>query len=81
MFLSETEYNTNRLRNIRVQLGFDYAFGVDSCGSSGGLALLWNDDTTLGILSSSSHHIDSEVGEIGDAEHWRLTGFYGHPVT
>ncbi|KAB2636107.1 protein trichome birefringence-like 13 [Pyrus ussuriensis x Pyrus communis] len=68
-----------RLRNIRVQLGFNYAFGVTSCGRSRGLSLLWNDDTTLRILSSSSHHINEEVGGIGDAKHWRFTGFYGHP--
>lgn len=33
------------------------------------------------ILSSSERYIDVEIGVIGDPNHWRFTGFYGHLVS
>ncbi|RXH99641.1 hypothetical protein DVH24_021443 [Malus domestica] len=32
------------------------------------------------LLDVSQHHIDFDVGAIGDACYWRLTGFYGYPT-
>ncbi|KAM1778447.1 hypothetical protein ACFX12_039944 [Malus domestica] len=50
-------------------------------GQSGGLGLLWSVEVPLRVVLSSGHHIDSEIGGIRDMDHWRLTGFYGHPST
>ncbi|CAB4309705.1 unnamed protein product [Prunus armeniaca] len=49
--------------------------------SSGGLCLLWKSECQVAIRSASLHHIDGEVGGIGDPAHWRFTGFYGYPST
>ncbi|VVA39579.1 PREDICTED: reverse mRNAase [Prunus dulcis] len=53
---------------------------VDSIGKSGGLCLLWKEEFSLHIRSSSLNHIDAFIGGIGDKEHWRFTGFYGFPA-
>lgn len=80
VFLSETRCNRSYFTSLSIQFGFDDFFAVDACGKSGGLCLLWKNESTVAIRSSSLHHIDVEVGGIGDPEHWRLTGFYGHPA-
>ncbi|KAM2331943.1 hypothetical protein ACFX1X_022562 [Malus domestica] len=47
----------------------------------GGIALLWNDNIDLRIISSSHHHINAEIGGIWDPAHWCLIRFYGHPIS
>lgn len=46
----------------------------------GGLALFWKNDVDLNVEPSSLNHIDVLINK-GKADVWRLTGFYGHPVT
>ena len=41
LFLCETLVHANRIEEIRVRLGFDASFAVDSIGRSGGLAMFW----------------------------------------
>ncbi|BFG30632.1 hypothetical protein CerSpe_169060 [Prunus speciosa] len=81
VFLCETKCNTATFNVLKFKLGFDNFFAVDSIGKSGGLCLLWKDEFNLHIRSSSLNHIDAFIGGIGDAEHWRFTGFYGFPST
>ncbi|XP_020412490.1 uncharacterized protein LOC18793550 [Prunus persica] len=81
VFLCETRCKQRNFNSIKEQLGFDYCFVVDAIGLSGGLCLFWKSELNLAIRSSSTHHIDAEVGGIGDSLHWRLTGFYGYPAT
>ncbi|XP_052299532.1 uncharacterized protein LOC127903030 [Citrus sinensis] len=59
-------------------MGFDGLFVVDRMGRSGGLALLWDANTNVSLLSYARNFIDVhvEVAGLGD---WRLTGFYGFP--
>jgi hypothetical protein len=46
---------------IRVKLGFDYMFGVDSVGCSGGLLFLWKNNFNVVIQNYSRRHINAEV--------------------
>jgi hypothetical protein len=64
---------------VRVKLGFECIFVVDSVGRNGGLALLWNDMGSVEIQNYSRRHINAIVtnGEVDIS--WKLTGFYGHP--
>ncbi|KAL9687653.1 hypothetical protein QQ045_032060 [Rhodiola kirilowii] len=62
---------------MKIKLGFDNCFAVDRQGLSGGLAVLWNSDTDLEIISYSKFHVDAVVK---DTEEFRLTLFYGEPV-
>ncbi|KAL9680031.1 hypothetical protein QQ045_017904 [Rhodiola kirilowii] len=76
--LIETKSNNGRVEALRRRLGFDCGLGVDSNGSSGGLALWWKEEIRLTVRSYSSYHIDCDL-EVG--ERVRLTIFYGNPVT
>uniref|UniRef100_A0A2N9J884 Reverse transcriptase domain-containing protein n=1 Tax=Fagus sylvatica TaxID=28930 RepID=A0A2N9J884_FAGSY len=59
-------------RSCSSQLG-----EVPSRGSSGGLALLWNDSVELTIQNYTQNHIDAHV-QVLPSQLWRFTGFYGH---
>ncbi|OMP01909.1 reverse transcriptase [Corchorus capsularis] len=65
---------------IRCRIGYDCCFSVGSVGRSGGLAMLWNNEIAVSIVSYSNLHIDITVGNV-DSEKWRFTGFYGRPET
>ncbi|BFG30754.1 hypothetical protein CerSpe_170280 [Prunus speciosa] len=69
------------MNKLKIRFAFSHVLAMSSRGQSGGLALLWNNDTELFIKSFSDHFIDAEVGSIGVAGRWRLTGFYGFPAT
>ncbi|KAM1166579.1 hypothetical protein ACFX2G_026294 [Malus domestica] len=75
VFLCETKCKAEFLNGLRIKLGFRRVFGVSSNGQLGGLGLFWSGDINLRIISSSEIFIDSEIGAIGDAVHWRFTGF------
>lgn len=77
LFLCETKRNALQMEKIKIKLTFDNWFAVNSRGSIGGLALLWNSNLDLRISYYSMHHIDSLIQSEGDI-HWRFTGLYGH---
>ncbi|XVF72330.1 hypothetical protein PTKIN_Ptkin12aG0112500 [Pterospermum kingtungense] len=66
---------------LRVSWQFDNCLVVDSLGKSGGLALLWCNDIYLDICSYSEIHINSVIHDEDKGIDWRITGFYGEPVT
>lgn len=78
LFFVETNLDAGRVKVIRVKLGFDNAFAIPSLGRSGGLALLWKEDTDVVINNYSQHHIDAQMNS-KQANMWHLTGFYGRP--
>jgi hypothetical protein len=79
LFLMKTKCHRNRMEYVRVKLGFECLFVVDSVGRSDGLALLWNDMELEEIQNYSRRHINAIMKD-GDSEYsWKLTGFYGHP--
>ncbi|KAL9668594.1 hypothetical protein QQ045_006131 [Rhodiola kirilowii] len=76
--LQETNIDERKLAAIQKRLGFKNGFVVPRQGLSGGLALWWNEEVSLTIISYSKYHIDACVeGE----EVVRVTVFYGEPVT
>ncbi|CAM8994384.1 unnamed protein product [Rhodiola kirilowii] len=76
--LQETKIEERKLAAIQKRLRFKNGFVVPRQGLSGGLALWWNEEVSLTILSYSKYHIDACVeGE----EVVRVTVFYGEPVT
>ena len=58
VFLSETKLPETRAKELRFRLGFQNAFAVKSEGLSGGLALYWNNESTVSLKSFSKTHID-----------------------
>jgi exonuclease III len=79
LFLMETKCHRNKMESVRVKLGFDCLFVVDSVGRSGGLALLWKDPELVEIQNYSRRHINAIVKDRAVAQLWKFTGFYGHP--
>jgi len=78
VFLMETKVGRSHVERLRVKLGFEGLFYVDSIGRSGGLALFWRRNNTARLLSFSKNHVDVEVCMTGIGL-WRMTGFYGFP--
>jgi exonuclease III len=81
LFLMETKCKKERLEIIRVRLGFQCLFVVEPVGLSGGLALLWRDQKLLEVQNYTRRHINAIVHDSAAGEPWKLTCFYGHPVT
>lgn len=74
--LIETKLGSKDWDYLRIKLGFSYCFVVNNCGRSGGLALLWNPETDVTVISYSKFHIDAIVRTVHT---FRVTLFYGHP--
>ncbi|XVE53746.1 hypothetical protein DITRI_Ditri03aG0027500 [Diplodiscus trichospermus] len=66
---------------LRARWKFKNCLADDAVGRSGSLALLWSDDVSLAIQSFSKNHIDAGVLNDDGLVSWRITGFYGDPIT
>jgi len=78
LYLMETKVGRVHAERLRVRLGFEGLFYVDSIGLSGGLGLFWRENCNARLLSYSRHHIDVEVS-LGGSLLSRMTCFYGFP--
>ncbi|XP_019197195.1 PREDICTED: uncharacterized protein LOC109191078 [Ipomoea nil] len=76
VFLMETKVSRDHAERLRIKLGFDGLFCIDSSGLSGGLTLLWRANNTARLMSYSKNYVDVEVS-IPGCDKWRMTGFYG----
>jgi hypothetical protein len=79
VFLMETRMQQNKADRVRIKLGFDNCFVVNSKGKSGGLMLLWNSSCGVEIQNYSRRHVNAVVQRSPDDLKWKFTGFYGHP--
>ncbi|KAK9988296.1 hypothetical protein SO802_028535 [Lithocarpus litseifolius] len=66
------------MKRIQNDLHYHSMLVVSSEGRSGGLAMLWKDETNLHIQTYSPNHIDAFIFDNRNSP-WRLTGFYGRP--
>ncbi|CAM8923717.1 unnamed protein product [Rhodiola kirilowii] len=76
--LIETKMSTVGWDRVKLNLGFHNCFVVGREGLSGGLAMLWNNEAKLEIISYSKSHVDAVLQE---EDKFRLTLFYGDPVS
>lgn len=81
VFLMETRMTSKQMKRLKFKLGFDCGIFVDRVGLGGGLALLWMSSVDVTLRSFSKNHIDVMIEAVGSTPAWRLTGFYGEPVT
>lgn len=63
------------MERLESQLKFDFLFTVPNTGKSGGLCAIWRENANLMLRSYSSNHIDLEVRDLGDVNHWRILSF------
>jgi hypothetical protein len=78
VFLTETKLPSHHMEIIKVKTGYRSIFVVDNVGKSGGLALMWSDETRVEIQNYSHCHISAVVQLETNECPWYLTGFYGH---
>jgi hypothetical protein len=81
VFLMETKQVSKFQESVRVKLGFEANFVVDSIGRSGGLAWLWNLETKVEVQNFSRRHINATVLDDKTGKLWNFTGFYGNMET
>ncbi|CAM8920557.1 unnamed protein product [Rhodiola kirilowii] len=74
--LIETKKADPDWEHLKRKLGFTECFAVGSHGRSGGLAMLWDEETEVTIISHSAAHIDVRVRKESE---FFLTLFYGSP--
>jgi exonuclease III/ribonuclease HI len=81
LFLMETKCRKEKLESIRVRMGFIGMFVVEPVGRSGGLVLFWKNVHEVEIQNYTRHHINAMIKANDSSRAWKLTCFYGHPVT
>jgi hypothetical protein len=81
VFISETRQHRDRVNNIKGRLGMNNCFVVDGVGRGGGLALYWNDEIKIQVLSYGLHHVDTLVWDGVHHTAWHATFVYGEPRT
>lgn len=76
IFLSETNFYSNKIDEIKVCFGYDACLFVDHLGL-GGRLMLWNNCYSISIIGFSLfiYFFDMDVF-IDDSTMWHLTGFY-----
>ena len=80
VFLAETWADVARLKEIKHNLDFENLFFVERTNRGGGLALYWRNSIDLKVETFSKYHIDAIINK-GKADAWRMTSFYGEPMT
>lgn len=78
MFLTETKQDFAFVQGFQDHFGFDNIVTVDPIGTSGGLALYYNNDYMVNILYTSNQMIDVEATILGKKTY--MTFVYGEPV-
>lgn len=79
VLLMETKLQTHMFDRLKIKLGFESVFMVDSVGRSGGLALFWSNEVEVDIQNYRRRHINVVVKLDSTSPPWKFTGFYGHP--
>lgn len=75
MFLTETKQDFAFVQGFQDHFGFDNIVTVDPIGTSGGLALYYNNDYMVNILYTSNQMIDVEATILGKKTY--MTFVYG----
>ena len=79
VFLSETMISESRVKNLRWRLGLKGCLAIDSRGKRGGLALFWDENTQVNLLSINDRYIDVSICDCPNGAPWRATFVYGEP--
>ena len=80
LFLMETKSKDHNLKKLCSKLHLENVFIKTRINTGGGLALYWKAVIDLKVLDSTPTYIDAVVNP-GMDDAWRLTSFYGNPIT
>ncbi|XP_075658739.1 uncharacterized protein LOC142628549 [Castanea sativa] len=81
VFLMETKLIVEEMKRVQREIGWVQGIVVASKGRSGGLALLWKPEIKVTVRFINRWYIDVVIDSGGDIGEWRLTWFYGNPIT
>ncbi|CAH9077985.1 unnamed protein product [Cuscuta europaea] len=81
VFLMETKLRCQRAKEILQARGYVNSAGADCDGRGGGLALGWNDEVQVKVITANSNIIDCEVKFLAEDNAWWLTCYYAYPET
>lgn len=79
VFLSETRRCEEKVRRIRWRIGLRHCFTHDGKGKGGCIALYWDDQINIEVLSYGPQYFDVLVGDVPHGPSWRGTFAYGEP--
>lgn len=77
----ETKCGNELLNLVKIKLGFDIVFVINSLGKKGGLAMLWKVESGIEIVNYSNNHTYHQISKQHSDSRWFLMGFYSHFVT
>ncbi|XP_019163176.1 PREDICTED: uncharacterized protein LOC109159529 [Ipomoea nil] len=78
VFLMETMVDGSHAERLRVKLGFEGCFAVDSERQRGGMCFLGAKNNCARLIKYSHNHIVLKVS-LSNRPLWRLTCYYGYP--
>ena len=70
VFLSETMISESRVKNLRWRLGLKGCLAIDSRGKRGGLALFWDENIHVNLLSINDRYIDVSICDCPNGAPW-----------
>ncbi|KAG6663838.1 hypothetical protein CIPAW_02G050900 [Carya illinoinensis] len=77
----ETKPSYTKANRIDKRFSFQGCVVVDAIGRSGGLMLMWKEESLLELINYSQHHINVRVSDEPGNNRWLLSCFYGQPVS
>lgn len=75
--LLETKQKDDKIRDICADLGYDRSVSIPPMGLSGGVAVLWNSNISVSVISLCSNLVDCHVESNGIR--FYLSFVYGFP--
>ena len=79
VFLSETRQSEERIKNLWWRLGLKGCLARSSVGLSGGIALFWEENLNVKLLTINDKLIDVSVQESPSSPVWCISFVYGEP--
>jgi hypothetical protein len=79
LFMAETKIKAPKVDRLRLAMGFNSSFCVDSIGSAGGLTLFWSLGVDIEVVYSNNNCIAALMYSDPPKSSWLLIGVYGPP--
>lgn len=79
VFISETRQCEEKIKKLRWRLGLKYCITQAGIGKGGGIALFWDEQVAIKILSKGPRYFDVLIKDDPNGRQWRGTFVYGEP--
>nr|XP_027120622.1 uncharacterized protein LOC113737621 [Coffea arabica] len=76
IFLSETKNKAKYIEKVKRILNFDNCYVIEAMNKSGGMSLMWNEETKVKDIKHSAFTIEVLIEDEEVKQDWWLIGFY-----